>query len=100
MALLCSSTLAFAEDPEALDRASISKAMAAVKADVQACGKASTAKGSVKVSVKVLPSGEIEKAEAKAAPEAALGDCVVAAVKKATFPKTKQGGSFTYPFVF
>lgn len=96
---LLSTTLASA-DPESLDRASISAAMNAVKPDVKACGNATKAKGSVKVAVKVLPSGEIESAEAKASPDPALGECVVTAVKKAKFPKTQKGGSFSYPFVF
>ena len=36
-------------------------------------------------------------ATVKETPDAALGDCVAAAVKKVTFPKTQKGGSFTYP---
>jgi TonB family protein len=74
--------------------------MAGVKEDVKACGATSKAKGAVKVAVTVAPSGEITKAETKASPDPALGECVVVAVKKATFPKTQKGGSFTYPFVF
>lgn len=107
LALLCCSTLAFADDakpapvePDALDRASISAAMNAVKPDVIACGKTSTAKGAVKVAVKVQPSGDIATVDIKATPDAALGDCVAKAVQKAKFKKTKNGGSFSYPFVF
>jgi hypothetical protein len=33
-------------------------------------------------------------------PLPALGDCVAAAVKEATFAKTAKGGSFNYPFAF
>jgi hypothetical protein len=36
----------------------------------------------------------------EATPDAAVGDCVQAAVKRAVFARTKLGGSFGYPFVF
>jgi TonB family protein len=102
LAIAILSTTAVADDttPESLDRASIAAAMKAVKSDVQTCGKANPAKGSVKVTVKVQPSGNIEKAEIKQTPDPALGECVLTAVKKAKFPATKKGGSFSYPFVF
>ena len=33
-------------------------------------------------------------------PDAGLGQCVVAALRKTAFAKTQSGGSFSYPFVF
>jgi TonB family protein len=95
------STAAADEQPPAnLDRAMISKAMSAVKPHVLACGKTETAKGQVKVRVEVAPDGKVKTVEVKAAPSEPLGACVAKAVKAATFDRTANGGSFTYPFVF
>jgi hypothetical protein len=86
--------------PESLDRAMISESVMKVKADVSACGSRSIAKGAVKVFVTVGASGGITDLSIMGTPDAALGDCVAAAMKKAVFPPTKNGGSFSYPFVF
>lgn len=84
-----------------LDRAKISEGVAKAKAAITACGSvAPDAKGAVKVKVVVLPSGAVSSAEITATPDKALGDCVAAALKKATFQATRDGGSFSYPFVF
>ena len=88
------------ELPERLDRAMISESIGKVKADVKACGEKSTAKGTVKASVKVNPDGAVGSVSITSTPEPALGDCVAAVMVKASFPQTKQGGSFSYPFVF
>ncbi|HEY3801742.1 MAG TPA: hypothetical protein VGL61_04010 [Kofleriaceae bacterium] len=86
--------------PDALDRAAISNAIAAVRSRVQACGDPSKDKGTVKVHVRVDPSGAVAEVTIVAAPSAALGTCVAVAVRHATFVRTQIGGSFTYPFVF
>ena len=86
--------------PDALDRAMISDGVAKVKARVMACGDKSTAKGQVKVSVKVNPDGHVGSVSVKATPDPGLGSCVAGAMQKATFAKTSGGGSFSYPFVF
>lgn len=83
--------------PEELDLAAVRTAMAQIKIKAAACGAKSSAKGDVKVGVKVGPDGAVKSTTVKATPDAALGDCVAAAVKKASFPKTQRGGSFTYP---
>ena len=85
---------------ESLDRTMISDGVNKVKARVMACGDKSPAKGQVKVSVKVGPSGSVESVTVKNTPDAALGNCVAAAMQKASFAKTANGGSFGYPFVF
>jgi TonB family protein len=64
------------------------------------CGDKSSAKGMVKVHVKVEPSGKISNVSVSQTPDPALGACVAAAVQKASFPKTSAGGSFAYPFPF
>ena len=86
--------------PDALDRAMISDGVNKVKAKVQACGDKSSAKGQVKVSVKVNPGGDVASVSVKNTPDAGLGNCVAAAMQKARFAKTQNGGSFGYPFMF
>lgn len=86
--------------PDALDRAMISTAIAAVKPRVTACGDRSSAKGNVKVHVKVGGDGRVSNVSVQTTPDASLGSCVAAAVKRASFAKTERGGSFSYPFVF
>jgi len=86
--------------PDALDRAMISDGVNKVKAKVQSCGDKSSAKGQVKVSVKVNPDGSVGSVSVKNTPDASLGNCVAAAMQKARFAKTQNGGSFGYPFMF
>jgi predicted Zn finger-like uncharacterized protein len=86
--------------PDALDRAMISDGVNKVKARVQSCGDKSSAKGQVKVSVKVNPGGDVASVSVKNTPDAGLGNCVAAAMQKARFAKTQNGGSFGYPFMF
>jgi predicted Zn finger-like uncharacterized protein len=83
-----------------LDKGMISSAMAPVKPRATACGDKSSAKGLVKVHVKVGANGSVQDVSVSQSPDPALGQCVAAAVHKATFPKTKAGGSFSYPFPF
>ncbi len=86
--------------PDALDRSMISSGIANVKARVSACGDKSSAKGKVKVHVKVGGDGRVSSVNVETSPDASLGACVAAAVQKASFAKTQSGGSFSYPFVF
>lgn len=86
--------------PDALDRAMISEGVNKVKARVQSCGDRSSAKGQVKVSVKVNPGGDVASVTVKNTPDASLGSCVASAMQKARFAKTQNGGSFGYPFMF
>ena len=78
----------------------ISSGIANVKARVTSCGDKSQAKGKVKVHVKVGGDGHVANVTVESAPDASLGACVAAAVQKASFSKTQNGGSFSYPFVF
>ena len=86
--------------PDSLDRAMISTGIAAVKARVSTCGDRSSAKGKVKVHVKVGGDGRVSDVSVETTPDPSLGSCVKAAVQRATFAKTQSGGSFSYPFVF
>ena len=96
--LLVSTTVAHAEG---LDRAAISAGIASVKAKVVACGDANpNASGKVKAKVTVAPEGRVTSVAIESTPDAKLGSCVADALQKATFKKTGEGGSFSYPFVF
>jgi predicted Zn finger-like uncharacterized protein len=86
--------------PEGLDKGMISDGVSRVKARVMACGDKSSAKGQVKVSVKVAPDGHVAGVTVKNTPDPALGNCVAGAMNGAHFSKTQNGGSFGYPFVF
>jgi TonB family protein len=74
--------------------------VAKVKPRVMSCGDKSSAKGQVKVSVKVGGDGRVVSVSVKSSPDPALGNCVAGAMQKASFAKTQNGGSFSYPFVF
>lgn len=86
--------------PSGLDRSMIQAGVDKVKARVSACGDRSTARGQVKVSVRVGPAGNVTSVLVKSTPDASLANCVVAEMRKATFAMTDIGGSFAYPFNF
>jgi outer membrane biosynthesis protein TonB len=88
------------EVPDALDKAMVKAGIEKVKPKVVACGEKIAAKGTVKLAITVAPEGGISAISVSEAPDAALGDCVLAAVKRATFGKSVNGASFTYPFAF
>jgi TonB family protein len=85
---------------DGLDRQMIMNGIGVVKPKVRACGNDTTAKGTVKVSVKVSPEGTVSAVVVKATPDEKLGSCVARAIRTAMFTPTKTGGSFSYPFVF
>jgi TonB family protein len=86
--------------PAELDKAMVRAGIEKVKPRVVACGERASDKGTVKVSVSVRPDGTVSNLSLVASPNPELGDCVVAAMKKAEFGKSVAGGSFVYPFVF
>ena len=86
--------------PDALDRDLIREGVDKVKGRAQACGSSSSAHGQVKVSVRVGPDGHVAGVTVKSTPDDALGNCVAGAMQKATFARTQNGGSFSYPFTF
>jgi TonB family protein len=83
--------------PEKLSRSDITSGIGKVRSGVDACK--SKGSGEVKVTVKVSGSGSVDNVSVKSAPNPALGSCVAGAVKRASFAKTQQGATFTYPFV-
>ena len=72
-----------------------------VKSRIFACGdKYPSAKGTLKLSVKVNASGSVTNVSVVSSPDSGLGSCAASAMKGAKFPKTQRGGSFKYPFNF
>jgi len=88
------------DPPDSLDRDIITRGVDKVRPQIRACGDKSSAKGKVRLSVKVAPAGNTTNIEVKSTPDAALGNCVAAAMQHATFERTKNGGAFAIPFVF
>lgn len=86
--------------PSGLDRDSIQAGIAAVKPKANACGDKSSAKGMVMVHVKVGGDGHVSDVSVEKSPDPALSSCVMAAIKRGTFAKTQNGGSFRIPFTF
>jgi TonB family protein len=83
-----------------LTRADISAGMAKVQSKAMGCSASSSAKGKVRVDIKVAGSGAVSGVTVLESPDPALGACVVSAVKKATFARTRTGGSFKIPYRF
>lgn len=86
--------------PEKIDRPIIEEGVNRVSGRALACGGKSTAKGEVKVSVKVSPEGGVVGVSVVKTPDPALGNCVVGVMRGASFRKTQRGGTFLYPFSF
>jgi molybdenum cofactor biosynthesis protein B len=86
--------------PEKLERAMVQTGITKVKPTIQKCGESSGAKGTVKLTVQVGPTGNVSTVDIVETPDPALGNCVAGAIRHASFEKTENGGSFTYPFVF
>ncbi len=63
--------------------------------------RADKADTSVKVDFGVAPNGVVTDATARdATGPQAIVDCIVAEVKKTTFPASETGGRFRWPFIF
>jgi hypothetical protein len=87
---------------DSLDRNAIDKAVDAIKPQVMACGGSFA--GMMKLGGMVAPSGELTVSHVTG-PDgtdkpADVAACIHGAALNLTFPKTRKGGSFTYPFVF
>jgi hypothetical protein len=85
---------------QALDRVAISNAMSAVKSQIAACGQRSTTSGTVKVRVRVAPDGSVTSVMVDIPDDPVLVRCVTVVIQTARFPRTLQGGAFSYPFMF
>lgn len=84
-----------------LSRGDVAKAMKKITPSAKACYKVEEFSGMVKIKYSVDPDGSVTKAAASA-PHASskTGQCVVDAVKKASFPPFNGATmSFTFPFL-
>jgi molybdenum cofactor biosynthesis protein B len=86
--------------PEEITRPMVVAGVQKVKPVVIACGEKNSAKGTVKLAITVAGDGHVQDVAVRETPDPALGDCVAAAIRKTTFGKSVNGGSFTYPFAF
>jgi len=87
--------------PDTLTRETITAGVKPVRADAKVCGaRVPAITGVVKVHAQVSPDGSVTDAVAFQSPDRDLGECVAAAMRKATFACSQRGGSFSYPFVF
>ena len=87
--------------PETLDRAMISAAIKPLTVRVGGCATAGFA-GTVKATFQVSPAGEITSLRfattAAASVPRALASCLDGVLRGASFPATRLGGSFAFPF--
>jgi serine/threonine-protein kinase len=66
----------------------------------RACRGVSTATGRVWVTMKVAPSGSVGDVAIDASPDDALSACVQQNLRHLRFPKTQQGGQFSFSVTF
>jgi hypothetical protein len=87
------------DPPEQLDSAAIRAAMTGIKGELVGCG--STHVGTkIRIKLKVLPSGAVDTVTVEGIEDSAVVGCLTSAARRATFPRTQRGGSFSYPIVF
>ena len=85
--------------PDSIDRDAIKNAIGPVKSEIAACGQRAGFKGMVKVRARVSPDGSVA-ASSNDAVDAELNRCIKTIIDGLAFPKTQQGGAFSYPFIF
>jgi TonB family protein len=84
-----------------LDKNMIRSGVERVRPAIIRCGELSPGtKGTVKVAVSVNAAGTVGNVAVATSPDPTLGQCVANAVRRATFTKTQDGATFSYPFVF
>jgi hypothetical protein len=84
--------------PPGIDRKMISNTLGTVKPKIRACHTARS-RARVVVAVSVTPDGKAT-ATVKEATTPELGACVAALVTALPFPRTRGGGTFSYPVSF
>lgn len=83
-----------------LGREQISRTIAGIKGEIFACGDKVHATGKMKIHVAVAPDGHVISTHVDITPDPALGSCVAHIVERTRFEPTRNGGKFSYPFVF
>ena len=85
--------------PEQPSRGDVASGIGDVKGSVSACGSRAPGGGKVTVKIKISPSGSVSSASASGG-NPSLNGCVESAVRRARFPKSQNGVSVNYPFIF
>ena len=86
--------------PSRPPKSSLSRGMGRARGSAKSCASKSKYSGAVKVRVKVAGSGRVSGASASGGP-GKVNSCVASAVKrKAKFPKSQNGISFSFTFRF
>jgi TonB family protein len=86
--------------PADLTRAMIAEGIRRVTPNVMYCGIEFRVSGNVKIRLQVSTDGTVANVTVLEAPDAALGACAAQATRKAKFARTRNGGTFSYPWVF
>ena len=84
--------------PESLDRSAIQEVMLRLEAKTEACATKYKSTGKIVATVKVSKEGAVEQVTTDR-PDV-IAPCLGDAIKTATFGKTRNGATFTYPFTF
>ena len=84
--------------PAGIDRKMISNTLGTVKPKIRAC-HAERSRARVVLTIAVTPDGAAT-ATVKEASTPELGACVAAIVNELPFPRTRGGGTFSYPVSF
>jgi tRNA A-37 threonylcarbamoyl transferase component Bud32 len=87
--------------PASLDRIAIQEGIRKIQGAVFACAaKFPGVHGEIKTQLVIAPSGLVTSAAIRTTPDAGLGACVVAALQRARFARSKDGIKVSYPFTF
>lgn len=81
--------------PNELDGKMITRAVARVSSKIRGCTTGLTLEGRVDLVVVVSPTGGVTSVTVKKTPHTYVSTCMSDALRKATFPKTVKGGTFT-----
>lgn len=86
--------------PTSLNASQVRTVVTRMRARFARCGEESDKHGTVRATVKVDADGKVTSVVIRDAPDDALAQCVAAVMRSARFPRSDQGVTFTYPFVF
>lgn len=87
--------------PQQLDTTAVMNVMNKARARLQACGSKATSNAQNKfvVEITVDGNGKVSAATAKKSPDVPVSDCVVDVVRTLTFPRSKNGVTFSFPLL-
>ena len=85
---------------ESLTRADIVAGIGKVKAKVMACDDQASRGGKLVARMHVKADGSVRSVEITTSPDPRLTECVTPILERTTFAQRKDGGTFSYPFMF